>query len=91
MLPWSAELAGRLHEHVIGSELLRGNSLGDPHERPLYVYTPPGYDEPGRAYPVVYVIQRRTCHCSGCSASLRAWHFWSALPPGLARRARIRH
>ena len=61
MLPWSAELAGRMHEHVISSELLRGNPLGDPHERPLLVYTPPGYDdEPDRAYPAVYVIQGYT-------------------------------
>src|ERR1700744_1670670 len=63
MLPWSAELAGRINEHVISSELLIGNPLGDPHERPLLVYTPPGYDdEPDRAYPVVYVIQGYTGH-----------------------------
>jgi S-formylglutathione hydrolase FrmB len=61
MLPWSTELAGRLDEHVIASELLRGNPLGDPHERPLWVYVPPGYDdEPGRDYPSVYVIQGYT-------------------------------
>jgi enterochelin esterase-like enzyme len=58
MLPWSAELSGRMDEHVITSELLRGNPLGDPHERPLWVYVPPGYDdEPDRRYPSVYVIQ----------------------------------
>jgi S-formylglutathione hydrolase FrmB len=58
VLPWSAPLAGTLNEHVITSELLRGNRLGDPHERPLLVYTPPGYaDEPGRRYPSVYIIQ----------------------------------
>jgi S-formylglutathione hydrolase FrmB len=58
MLPWSAELAGRLEEHVIESELLRGNPLGDPAVRPLWVYLPPGYEtEPGRRYPSVYVIQ----------------------------------
>ena len=45
MLPWRGELAGRLDEHVITSELLRGNPLGDPHERPLWVYVPPGYDD----------------------------------------------
>jgi hypothetical protein len=28
MLPWSEELAGRLEEHVITSELLRDNPLG---------------------------------------------------------------
>jgi hypothetical protein len=36
VLPWSADLAGRIDERVIGSELLRGNPLGDPHERPPY-------------------------------------------------------
>ena len=61
MLPWSAPLAGTLNEHVISSELLRGNPLGDPHERPLWVYTPPGYaDEPDRRYPSVYIIQGYT-------------------------------
>src|SRR5512146_2750550 len=61
MLPWSAELAGRIDEHVFPSELLRGNPLGDPHERPLLVYVPPGYDaEPDRRYPAVYVIQGYT-------------------------------
>ena len=63
MLPWIAELSGRMHEHVISSELLRGNPLGDPSERPLLVYTPPGYDDaPDRAYPAVYVIQGYTGH-----------------------------
>ena len=61
MLPWSASLSGRIEEHVIDSELLRGNPLGDPHERPVLVYLPPGYDdEPDRRYPAVYVIQGYT-------------------------------
>jgi hypothetical protein len=34
-LPWSVDLAGRLDELVIDSEALRGNPLGDPHERPV--------------------------------------------------------
>lgn len=63
MLPWSVELAGRIDEHVFTSELLRGNPLGDPYERPLWVYVPPGYDDaPDRRYPVVYVIQGYTGH-----------------------------
>ncbi|MFF7636515.1 alpha/beta hydrolase [Kitasatospora sp. NPDC008050] len=63
MLPWSADLAGRMDRQVITSELLRGNPLGDPFERPLHVYLPPGYDdEPGRRYPAVYVIQGYTGH-----------------------------
>jgi S-formylglutathione hydrolase FrmB len=63
MLPWSADLAGQLEEHVVTSELLRGNPLGDPAERPLWVYLPPGYDDADdHRYPVVYVIQGYTGH-----------------------------
>ncbi|WP_067538266.1 alpha/beta hydrolase [Nocardia crassostreae] len=63
MLPWSAELAGRLDEHVFDSALLRDNPLKDPHERPLWVYVPPGYDEDeDRRYSVVYVIQGYSGH-----------------------------
>src|SRR5215471_8680065 len=58
MLPWSAELSGRLEEHLFESELLRLNPLGDPWQRPLWVYVPPGYDEaPDRRYPSVYMLQ----------------------------------
>ena len=57
MLPWSGDLTGRLDKHVIVSDLLRANPLGDPHERPLWVYVPPGYDEAETRYPAVYVIQ----------------------------------
>jgi hypothetical protein len=61
MLPWSGELTGTLNEHVIDSALLRDNPLGDPHERPLWVYVPPGYQaDAGRRYPSVYVIQGYT-------------------------------
>jgi S-formylglutathione hydrolase FrmB len=67
MLPWSAELAGRIDEQVITSDLLRGNPLGDPHQRPVLVYLPPGYDDsPDRRYPSVYVIQ-------GYSGNLAMW------------------
>jgi S-formylglutathione hydrolase FrmB len=68
MLPWSAELAGSIDEHIITSELLRGNPLGDPHQRPLQVYVPPGYDDDSdRRYPSIYVIQGYTGH-------LLMWH-----------------
>ena len=61
MLPWSAPLAGRFEEHEFDSRVLRGNPLGDPHRRPLWVYVPPGYDaEPSRRYPTVYAIQGLT-------------------------------
>jgi hypothetical protein len=60
MRPWSYEPAGRFDEHVFASEALRRNPLGDPHERPLWVYVPPGYDETERRYPAVYLIQGYT-------------------------------
>ena len=72
MLPWSADLVGRIDERVISSELLRGNPLDDPHERPLLVYLPPGYDDdPDRRYPAVYVIQ-------GYSGNVAMWRNRSA-------------
>jgi S-formylglutathione hydrolase FrmB len=58
MRPWSVDLRGRLEELTIDSEALAGNPLGDPAERPLWAYLPPGYDDdPGRRFPAVYVIQ----------------------------------
>jgi S-formylglutathione hydrolase FrmB len=59
--PWGSEPVGRFDEHVFASDALRGNPLDDPHERPLWVYVPPGYEaEPERRYPSVYLIQGLT-------------------------------
>lgn len=41
--------------HRIPSRVLAGNPLGDPTERDLYVYVPPGYD-PANRYPAVLAI-----------------------------------
>ncbi|MDQ1397236.1 MAG: hypothetical protein QOG64_2495 [Acidimicrobiaceae bacterium] len=57
MRPWSVEPAGRFEEIAVESAALAGNPLGDPAERPLVVYLPPGYDESDRRYPSIYVIQ----------------------------------
>src|SRR3954468_17251204 len=68
-------LAGRIDRHTITSDLLVGNPLGDPAERPLEVYVPPGYDEdPERRYPSVYVIQ-------GYTGSGPMWHNRSPFRP----------
>jgi hypothetical protein len=56
--PWSRELVGRLEEHVLESEALRGNRLGDPHRRPLWVYVPPGAGD--APLPSIYLIQGHT-------------------------------
>jgi S-formylglutathione hydrolase FrmB len=77
VLPWSREFRGQLDEHVLASEALRGNRLGDPHERPLWVYTPPGYaDEPDRRYPSIYLIQ-------GHTGQLDMWRNRSAFRPNV--------
>lgn len=62
MLPWSADLAGRFEQTTYDSALLRGNPLGDPHERPVLVYLPPGYDDSDRRYPAIYVTMGYTGH-----------------------------
>ncbi|MFB6780501.1 alpha/beta hydrolase [Streptomyces sp. NPDC056352] len=57
MAPLPTALAGRIDEHVIDSTLLRDNPLGDSAQRPLWVYTPPGYDtDPEHRYPVTYLL-----------------------------------
>jgi S-formylglutathione hydrolase FrmB len=61
MQPWSFDVRGRFEEHLFDSEALKGNPLGDPHQRPLWVYVPPGYDDdPARRFPSVYMIQGLT-------------------------------
>src|SRR5919202_1798464 len=61
MLPWSVDVKGRFDEHVFDSDALKGNALNDPHQRPLWVYVPPGYDDdPEVRYPSVYMIQGLT-------------------------------
>ena len=59
-LPWGGQLAGRMDEHVVTSAALAGNPLGDPVQRPLWVYVPPGYDHSDKPLPSVYVIQGYT-------------------------------
>jgi S-formylglutathione hydrolase FrmB len=73
--PWSRDYAGRIHQFEIDSEALKGNVLGDPHVRPLWVYTPPGYDDdPERRYGCVYVIQ-------GLTGQLDMWNNREAFRP----------
>ena len=80
MLPWSTELAGRIDEHLIDSELLRGNVLGDSAHRPLWVYAPPGYESSTQRYPSVYVIQ-------GYTGQLAMWNNRSAFRPTFPQAA----
>ena len=73
--PWGHVWAGRVDELVLDSEALTANPLGDPHRRPLYVYTPPGYDsDPERRYPSIYVVQ-------GLTGQLDMWRNRKAFTP----------
>jgi S-formylglutathione hydrolase FrmB len=54
-------------ELALESTALRGNPLGDPETRPVFVWTPPSYDaDAARRYPSVYVLQ-------GLTGQARAW------------------
>ena len=75
MEPWSRDAAGRFDEHELVSAALRGNPLGDPAARPLWVYAPPAYEaEPDRRFPSLYLIQ-------GHTGQLDMWRNRSAFRP----------
>lgn len=66
-------LHGSLHFDWLHSEALAGNGLGDSSEKPLVVYTPPGYDAGGsRRYPALYVLHGY----SGDAAKLAGGGAW---------------
>ena len=82
VIRWSAypnayerPLEGRIERHTIVSALLADNPLGDPANRPVDVYVPPGYDDDTeRRYPSVYVIQ-------GYTGAVPMWHNRSPFRP----------
>ena len=77
MKPWHIEPKGRFERSTVTSQVLLGNPLGDPHERPLWVYLPPGVGEdPSRRYPSIYLIQ-------GFTGQVDMWWNRSALRPSL--------
>ena len=48
----------------IDSKCIAGNLLGDPSERDLFVYLPPGHEAGRRRYPVVYLLHWFGVHAS---------------------------
>jgi pimeloyl-ACP methyl ester carboxylesterase len=60
MEPWARRLRGRLDELTISSDALRGNPLGDPYVRPLWVYVPPAAWQARLPLPAIYVLQGYT-------------------------------
>lgn len=67
--------AGRVHQHVLTSEVLDGGRWGDPTTRHLYVYEPPGDHGP---LPVVLLLPGFT----GASTSFLEVHPWK---PGVVQ------
>ncbi|MDQ3035827.1 MAG: alpha/beta hydrolase-fold protein [Myxococcota bacterium] len=69
----SSALRGRLDVHVIESDALRGNPLGDPHHREVLVYTPPSYGaSESRRYPVVMIL----APFAATNRSIVNWRLW---------------
>jgi len=66
-------LRGDVRVDFITSDALAGNALGDPAERPVAVYVPPGYDAGGsKRYPVLYVLHGYTGNVAALLGA-RAW------------------
>jgi S-formylglutathione hydrolase FrmB len=54
---WSGRIGGRVIVQTrLESIHLAGNLLGDPSERDVFVYLPPGYDESDARYPTAYLL-----------------------------------
>ncbi|MBJ93653.1 MAG: esterase [Rickettsiales bacterium] len=81
---------GRIVRLPVESKCLRGNPLGDPDDRQLPVYLPPGYDEDSkRSYPVAFYL----AGYMGIGASKLGWKPWQqdfvARLDGLIHRGEI--
>jgi len=48
--------AGRVETPTIASAVLEGNRLGDPPQREVPIYLPPGWDAADAAFPVIYIL-----------------------------------
>ncbi len=64
---------GRIDQTIIESRALRGNRLGDPYARKLFVYLPPGYDDdPARRYPAILMLSSH----GNTGQSMLNWRAW---------------
>jgi len=72
---------GELTRFIFESDLLKGNALGDPHQRQLNVYLPPGYDQM-QTYPVMYYLAAYT----NSGLGVTGWrNFGESIPERLDR------
>jgi S-formylglutathione hydrolase FrmB len=70
---------GRIEERTLHSAALEGNPLGDPADRPLFVYVPEGYDGSTDRFPTVYFLH-------GFLGTGRGWLASSAFSPSVPER-----
>jgi enterochelin esterase family protein len=61
-----------IRAEVFRSQVLQGNALGDPAERLVHVYLPPGYGDTTERYPVVFLLAGFT----GSGASFLNYEAW---------------
>ncbi len=72
---------GRLYHFDFDSVCLKNNALGDPHQRQLNVYLPPGYDS-SENYPVMYYLAAYT----NSGLGVTGWrNFGESIPERLDR------
>jgi S-formylglutathione hydrolase FrmB len=72
------ETAGAFTREKFLGRALVGNPLGDPAERTMWVYTPPGYAESDRRYPVIYFLH-------GYLGRVDEYWNWTGWRPGFPR------
>ncbi|HVO43511.1 MAG TPA: alpha/beta hydrolase-fold protein [Aggregatilineales bacterium] len=66
-------LQGRVEHVLFESKALLGNRLGDPPDRSLYIYLPPGYDsEQARRYPMLLMLSSH----GNTAQSMLNWRAW---------------
>ncbi|MBD3162983.1 MAG: esterase [Candidatus Eisenbacteria bacterium] len=72
-VPFRWGLEGTVEVFDLESAALKGNPLGDPHVRPVYVYLPPEYRaDPGRRFPVIHYLTGFT-GTGGMMLNLTSW------------------
>lgn len=72
-------MRGTVHVQEIHSAALEGNPLGDPADRPLVIYLPPGHEAPDRRFPAIYFLH-------GFTGSARQWINTSGFIPTVPER-----
>lgn len=78
--PWDRRRNGTFEQLTVTSELLAGNPLNDPVDRPLWIYLPEGVGRDSEdRFPTIYLIQ-------GYTGQLDSWLNRNAFEPNMVER-----